>query len=426
MRVQQTAIGLACAALLAACGGGGGGGGGDNAGEGGMAQSVSFPFPGGETLAIPPTIATIELKATASSGGEIAYVSNTPGTCSVSGSTLSLLKAGECSVNANQAGGNGYAAATARQLFVIPKQPQAIRFRNPGKQPLDGTPVPLAAASSLGLPVVFASSPPAVCSVDGSSLHKLADGLCIVTATADGGEIYETSKLERTIPIGTAAAPELTFSSGYRSATLTNENGKVEQGGGSSLRNWWCDGWCDLRLSADGSTVSNTYSWQQEPPSGGWWHTWAQIDVYAPGVASKSTAGNTAEGMRIDAQSELRFTLGLNQEWFDSTNNQVNVDLVLGHYNRKANNDHCNVTLRATFKPGSAELTNYTIRLKDFAVVDGGCELAELDPWVELQDYPIVLVSFASTEGNVNVPSTTAPAPNYPTTVNLKGKITLQ
>lgn len=376
-------------------------------------------------MAVPPTIATIELKATASSGGPITYVSNTPATCSVSGSTLSLLKAGECSVNANQAGGDGYAAATARQLFVIPKRPQALQFRNPGKQALDGMPVSLAAVSSLDLPVVFASKTPAVCAVSGSSLQKLADGLCIVSATADGGDIYTTATLERSIPIGSAAAPELTFASGYKSATLTNENGKVDPAGGSSLRNWWCDGWCDLRLSADG-IVSNTYSWRQDPPSGGWWHNWAQVDVYAPGVAGKAADGNTEQGVRIDAQSELKFTLGLNQEWFESANNNVNVDLVLGHYNKKADGGNCNVTLRATFKPSSAELTSYTVRLADFVVVDGGCELPDLKPMFELQDYPIVQIAFASTEGNVNVPSRTEPAPNYPTTVKLKGKITIQ
>lgn len=180
MRFQITAIGLGCVALLAACGGSGGGSG----GEGGMAQSVSFPFPGGETVAVPPTIATITLRATASSGGPITYVSNTPGTCTVSGATLSLLKAGECSVNANQVGGNGYAAATQRQLFVIPKRPAAVFFRNPGPLPLDSQPLQLDATSTVaGITPVFTSSTPTVCSVSGTTLQKLADGLCTVTAT---------------------------------------------------------------------------------------------------------------------------------------------------------------------------------------------------------------------------------------------------
>ena len=212
--------------------------------------------------------------------------------------------------------------------------------------------------------------------------------------------------------------------SGYKSAALTTENGKVEPIGGSSLRDWWCNGWCEISLSADG-TVNSTYNWLREPPTEGWWHNWGQIDVYAPGVANKSNTGNMGEGLRIDAQSELKFTLGLNQEWFDSKNNNVDVDLVLGHYNKKANNDNCYVKLRGNFKPSAAALTNYSVRLKDLVVTEA-CELKELDPWFELQDHPIVHLSFASTEGNVNVPSATAPAPNYPTTVKLKGKITFQ
>jgi len=425
MRFQLTAVGLACATLLAACGGGGGGGGG---GEAGMAQSVSFPFPGGELIGVPPTIATITLKATASSGGPITYVSNTPATCSVSGATLSLLKAGECSVNANQAGGDGYAAASARQLFVIPKQPAAIAFRNPGALPLDTQPVQLVAISSLALPVVLATSTPAVCSVSGSTMQKLANGLCVVTATADGGEIYETAKVVKTMPIGDALAPELKFLSGYKNTSTTNEEGRVEIGGGSSEKGWWCDGWCDTSVTADGSSISNTFSWKREPfTDGRWWKNWSQIDVYAPAVKEMSKLGDMSAGVRVDAQSALKFTFSQNQEWFDTGDNSVDVDLILGHFNRKAsdNNKECNVQLRGNFKPSSPAAANYSVSLKNLTVSEA-CDLKDLNPWFELQDYPIVKIRFASANGNRSVPSATAPAPNYPTTVTLTGAITLQ
>ena len=423
MRFQLTAVGLACAALAAGCGGSGGGSG----SEGGMAQSVSFPFPGGETVAIPPTVATITLKATASSGLPITYVSNTPDTCTVSGPTLSLLKAGECSVNANQAGGEGYAPASQRQLFVIPKRPAAVFFRNPGGQPLDSQPLQLEAEPSVaGLTPVFSSNTPAVCSVSGTTLQKLADGLCTVTAALEGGDIYETVKVVKTMPIGAALAPAINFLSGYKNATSTNEAGKVEQRGGSSETGWWCNGWCDTSVTADGSSVSNTYTYKNEPHTDGrWWRVWSEIDLYAPKVTQISTTSDTPEGVRIDAQAALKFNFSQNQEWFATGENQVEVDLILGHFNRKANKDACNVRVRATFKPSSPAPANYSLRLRDFTISEA-CELTDLNPWFELQDYPIVAIRFASPVGNFKVPSATAPSPNYPTTITLTGPITFQ
>jgi hypothetical protein len=423
MRFQLTAIGLACATLLAGCGGGGGGG----AGESGMAQSVSFPFPGGETVAIPPTVATITLKATASSGGPITYVSNSPGVCTVSGATLSLLKAGECSVNANQVGGDGYAAATSRQLFVIPKRPSFVTFRNPGPQPLDAQPVQLDAMGFAGdRPLVFTTSTPTVCSVSGTTLKKLDNGLCTVIATLDGGDIYETVKVEKTMPIGTALSPAITFLSGYKDTTHTKEDGRVDPHGGSSETGWWCNGWCDASVSADGSSITDTYTYKNQPYTDGrWWRVWAEMDVFAPHVSNWLDNKDTPDGVRIDAQSALNFNFAQNQEWFDSGDNQVEVDLILGHYNRKKDNGNCNVHLRASFKPSSPAKASYSLKLRDFWVGDS-CELTNLNPWFELQDYPIVAIRFASPVGNFKVPTAGQPAPNYRTSITLTGPITFQ
>ena len=426
MRFQIKAISLACATLLAGCGGGGGG----STGETGMAQSVSFPFPGGATVAVPPAVATITLKATASSGGPITYVSNSPGVCTVSGATLSLLKAGECSVNANQVGGDGYAAATQRQLFVIPKRPATVIFRNPGALPLDAQSVTLEATASVAdRPLAFTTSTPTVCSVSGTTLQKLANGLCTVTATLDGGDIYATAKVERTMPIGTALSPEIKFLSGYKNASTTSEDGKIDQGGGSSETGWWCNGWCDTTVSADGSSLTNTYEYKNPLPTDGrWWKTWSQVDVYAPHLTNISKTTDTPEGVRIDAQAALKFTLAENKEWFDSDNNVVEVDLILGHFNFKKsdNNRDCNVQLRASFKPSSMAATSYSLKLKDFTNVSEACDLKDLVPWNELQDYSIMKVRFASQDGNHKVQSATKPAPNYPTAITLTGPITFQ
>ena len=156
MKFQVSAIALGCIALLSACGGGGGGG-----TDGAVEQTISFqlPFSGQALIGVPPNSATAKLSATASSGGPVTFTSNTPDICSVSGDQLTLLKLGECSVTATQAGSNGYAPVSQRQIFVVPKNPQMISmFPNPGWQPLDTKPVQLSATFTSGVVSFFCPS----------------------------------------------------------------------------------------------------------------------------------------------------------------------------------------------------------------------------------------------------------------------------
>jgi len=203
-KFKPRAIALACAAVLAGCGGGSGGS------DGALVQAIDFQYPGGMTVGAPGTVATTKLVATATGGGPVTFSTNTPDACTVSGDTLSLVKAGECSVTASQAGGNGYAPALARQLFVIPKIKTAFTFPNPGWQPLDTTPVQLSATSAKGFPISFASKTPDVCTVNGTTLSKVGNGVCTVTATATGDDFYATMTVNKNIPIGTATAPNAT------------------------------------------------------------------------------------------------------------------------------------------------------------------------------------------------------------------------
>jgi hypothetical protein len=417
MRFQVSAAGLACAAMLSACGGGGGGG-------GGAVQALSFNFPGGGTVAIPPEVATTQLKATASSGGPVTFASETPSVCSVSGTTLSLLKAGECAVTATQAGYEGYAAVSERQLFVIPKQPQSIIFRNPGAQPLDAQPLALAASSELGRPITFASSTPSVCTVSGTTLTKLANGLCTVTAQQDGDDIYAKVAVVKNIPIGTEKAPALTFMSGFKDAFGTKEGGTVNGFAGVNLNGWWCNGWCDQGLAGD--SVKFTFNIKLAGPyDGSWIGGYYGLHVLGAGLKELSKTGHTVGGVRIDSQAAMQFKIGQGAEWFSTGNNAVNVDLVLGHFALKNGKDACNVTLRATVKPATADVTGYSVALKDLTVAES-CGLTGMNAWNELQDHAISQVSFDAANMNTTKSSTPADKPTYPTQLTLTGPITFQ
>lgn len=92
-------------------------------------QTIAFPQPPGQAFTMG---ATFELEATASSGLEVSYTSLTPGVCSVSGSMVSLLSVGDCTIRAEQAGNANYnpAAAVERTVEIAADQIFSDRFES--------------------------------------------------------------------------------------------------------------------------------------------------------------------------------------------------------------------------------------------------------------------------------------------------------
>jgi hypothetical protein len=62
---------------------------------------------------------SLTLTATASSGGAVTYSTTSPDNCSISGSTLNLLKAGNCVVTATQSGTSTFAPITASTTIIL-------------------------------------------------------------------------------------------------------------------------------------------------------------------------------------------------------------------------------------------------------------------------------------------------------------------
>lgn len=429
---QLAAIGLASAMLVSACGGGGGSGGSSGSGgsaEGGMVQVMTFDFPGGPTVGIPPAVTTTKLSATATSGGPITYESNTPSVCTVSGTVATLLTAGECKVTAKQAGYQGYAPVQQSQIFVVPKNLQTIVFRNPGPQPLDSATLTLAATSSVaGKTVVFTTTTPTVCSVSGTSLSKLANGLCTVVGTQAGDDIWAAQAVTKNIPIGNQASPAIVFASGYKTtADFTKEFGAINGSAGANVNGWWCNGNCTNKVSADGSSYTFGLDIKLDKPADGSWigGYWG-MNVFAGGLTDLNKSGNTTTGARIDAQTALNITMAQNAEWIATGNAKVNVDMVLGHYVLKNGKDACNVTLRAQVNPARTTATAFAIRLKDQFTFSETCGLSGLDAWNEMQDYPISKLALSPDSMNVTVSSTGLAKPTYPTILTLSGPITFQ
>lgn len=78
-------------------------------------QTISFSLPTSVNL----SVRSIALSAIASSGRTITYAVATPDTCSITGTSLNLLKRGNCAVTATQAGGTTISPVSSTALVMI-------------------------------------------------------------------------------------------------------------------------------------------------------------------------------------------------------------------------------------------------------------------------------------------------------------------
>jgi mono/diheme cytochrome c family protein len=183
-----------------------------------VAQTITFASPGNQTLGTTPPA----LSASASSGLPVNISSTTPAVCTVSGTTLTLVAAGACSLSADQQGDTTYNAAptvvvnltvASASGAVLPAQ--TITFASPGAQTV-GASATLTATSSSGLPVTLASTTPAVCTLSGNTLTPVAAGDCTVTANQAGNSSFAA-----------AATVTRTFAVTSAAGTVSAANGKA-------------------------------------------------------------------------------------------------------------------------------------------------------------------------------------------------------
>jgi len=186
-------------------------------------QSISFTSaaPGGAGTGGP----TYTVTASASSGLAVAFSSGSVSVCRVSGSTVSFLAPGTCTVLANQAGNGSYSAAPqVSQSFAVGKGAQTISFTTPSPSGayVGGPTYNVGANASSGLPVAFSSGSPSVCSVSGSTVTFTASGTCIVRANQSGNANYQPApQVQQSFTVVPAPAPQaITFTSNAPSSAV--------------------------------------------------------------------------------------------------------------------------------------------------------------------------------------------------------------
>jgi uncharacterized repeat protein (TIGR03803 family) len=150
-------------------------------------QTISF----GALSNQPYGTAPFNVGATASSGLTVGFGSQTPAICTVSGTTVSLVAGGTCTIQATQAGNATYAAATpVNQSFRVTPASQTIAFGALPNQPYGAAPFMVSATASSGLAVSFNSQTTPVCKVSGTTVTLVTVGTCTIQATQAGNADY--------------------------------------------------------------------------------------------------------------------------------------------------------------------------------------------------------------------------------------------
>jgi hypothetical protein len=170
------------------------------------APTVTFTAPTGVTFGD----ADVSLSATTTSDKPVTFGSATPGVCTVSGSQLHVVSAGNCSITASVMVSKNYLAASTPSSTVIAQEMPTVTFTAPTGVTFGDADVTLSATTTSDKPVTFDASPPSVCSVVSGELHVVGAGSCAITASVAASKNYLAASTPGVTSIA-KKAPSLTF-----------------------------------------------------------------------------------------------------------------------------------------------------------------------------------------------------------------------
>ncbi|MGD1072736.1 MAG: FG-GAP-like repeat-containing protein [Bryobacteraceae bacterium] len=150
-------------------------------------QTIKFGVLSNQALGTAPFM----VSATATSGLPVSFAAGNLAVCTVAGSTVTLVSAGTCTIQAFQAGNANYAAApSVSQHFTVTPGSQTIAFAALKDQTFGTPPFTIAATASSGLTVTFASTGLPVCTVTGETVTLVSVGVCTIQALQAGNADY--------------------------------------------------------------------------------------------------------------------------------------------------------------------------------------------------------------------------------------------
>ncbi len=153
------------------------------------------------------------------SGNPVTFSSATPGVCSVSGSTVSFVGAGTCTVDANQAGNADYdSAPQISQSFSVAQASQTVTFTSTNPSPVVASGpsyTPTASGGGSTSPVAISLDTGSTgCTLNGGVVQFTAAGTCILDANQAGDANYLPAlQVQQAISVAAQCSP------GYYSTT---------------------------------------------------------------------------------------------------------------------------------------------------------------------------------------------------------------
>ena len=236
-----------------------------------------------------------------------------------------------------------------------------------------------------------------------------------------------------------ASAGPLVFSSGFGSGNRTVQGGEYGGFSGSNLDGFACNGnpancgsggeFAPALAAADSYFF---YYYQTATPATA---LYTGIFVQAPGVVGGFSATADTAGVQVGSQTQLKFKLGQNAEWFGSMTNNFMIVMDLGKRFTVGGDTACRLQLRRVVTPTASAAADYAVPLSSFSLVQncGGAASSVADA---LAKSPISQVAFQGVGGsnalsdgtrtsgaNLSVPNGTGV---YPTTIVLVGGITIE
>jgi hypothetical protein len=134
--------------------------------------------------------------------GPVLPVAKTPTVCFPAGTFITVISGGTCTLNYSSPATTTYLASDVYPLtFEISRTTQTVTFSAQSSVKLSAKVMPLVAAASSGLPVVFQSDSPSICIVTGNSLNLVKPGNCVVEAIQSGSTTIAPRSFAQTIVV---------------------------------------------------------------------------------------------------------------------------------------------------------------------------------------------------------------------------------
>ncbi len=211
--------------------------------------------------------ATYNVTATASSGLTVALTidATASSVCSISGSTVSFIGAGNCIIDANQAGNvSSNAAPQVQQNFAVGKGSQTITYTStaPAAAVVGGATYNVAASGGAsGNVVTFTidATASSICTISGSTVTFIGAGTCVIDANQFGNASYNAAtQAQQSFAVGKGSQNITYTSTAPVAAVVGGATYNVAASGGASGNavTFTIDATASSICSISGSTVT--------------------------------------------------------------------------------------------------------------------------------------------------------------------------